>query len=91
MERPDRGRGRSEKGKEEAGAEPVDGAGGCGEEVGGRVGDGGVGEPLWEMRLLAAIRTRLSVRKYQVNAILTSQLMTIFSKINCVRPNHLIL
>ena len=53
MERPDCSWGSDDKGEEEAGAEPVYYAGGCGEELGGCVGDCGVGKPLFVISALA--------------------------------------
>ena len=53
MERPDCSWGSDDKGEEEAGAEPVYYAGGCGEELGGCVGDCGVGKPLFIISALA--------------------------------------
>ena len=46
VEGPDCCGGGDHEGEEETGAEPVDDAGVCGEEIGGCVGDGGVGKPL---------------------------------------------
>ena len=49
VEGPDCCRGGDYEGEEESGAEPVDDAGVCGEEIGCCVGDGGVREPLQRM------------------------------------------
>jgi hypothetical protein len=84
MERPDRGRRCDHEGEEESGAKPIDNAGSREEEVGRCVDNWGEGEPLSNVRIRIFLVESL-VKQH------TSQLTTMFSRINCASPNHLIL
>ena len=74
---------REDEGEHEGCAQPVDGDGGRGVEGRGRVGHGGVGEPLSATPVSSALHAPDEAPHEH-----TSQLTMMFSKINCMRPNH---